>query len=66
MTIIDDITPVCSVCVGKNSKDCICDGIGTIYGENSGLRRILYKLKKENELLRSELIKDLKSILKGE
>ena len=59
-------TPVCNVCLGEPDSeiDCICEGAGTIYGENTGLRRELFKLKKENELLKSQLISELKIILK--
>lgn len=59
-------TPVCNVCVGESKKDCICGGQGTIYGENEGLRRELYRLTKENKLLKSRLVDDLKKILEAD
>ena len=55
--------PACNVCIGEKTPNCICDGDGTIYGENTGLRKELYRLSKENELLKTQLVKDLKRIL---
>jgi hypothetical protein len=50
--------------ISKNK--CVCDGEGTIYGENTGLRREIFRLKKENELLKSETIEKLMKILQKE
>lgn len=58
--------PCCNVCLGeplKSGKECICEGDGSIYGENAGLRKELFKMNKELALLKSELLTDLKEIL---
>ena len=57
--------PCCNVCLGESNQkfDCICGGGGTVYDENIGLRREIYRLKKENELLKSQTVEDLKKIL---
>lgn len=65
----EDNTPVCSVCAGAPfpiGRPCICEGEGTIYAENTGLRKEIYRLTKQVEILKSHMIEDLKEILKGE
>lgn len=48
--------PVCNVCAGENKQDCICEGDGTIRGENNGLRK---------ELNRSTIIRELMDIIEN-